>query len=174
MWNVSEAKYADFWDAKSVVQRLKKFPLNWNSVQEVRDRCILVLRLFHLCRSIDLSQASRTSAVQGGSLYWLLKRKGRLRPTFEQLMALPERTMSPSCLLLRYVSLTSGQGSPGGPVFVSLHPPYKALTANSIGRITKKVAAAARSACVSVRAPFDQGGWSQDVERFWFAFRGGL
>jgi hypothetical protein len=140
-WNVSEAKYSDFWDAKSVVERLKKLPVNWSSVQQVRDRCILILRLFHLCRSVDLSQACRTRAPSGAEVYWLIKRKGRPRATFEQLINLPDRTISPKCLLLHYVSLTAGQGTPGGPVFLSLHPPFKALSANSIGRITKKLLA---------------------------------
>ena len=137
LWNVSEAKYSDFWDAKSVVQQLKKFPVNWDSVQSVRDRCILMMRLFHLCRSIDLAQAKRTGAVQGNSLYWWIKRKGQSAHHFEEVMRLPDRNISPACLLLRYVALTSRFVGPGGAVFVSLHPPFKALSANSIGRVTK-------------------------------------
>ena len=97
------------------------------------------MRLFHLCRSVDLSQAQRTASLQEGALYWLLKRKGKVRSTFEQVITLPDRNISPSCLLLRYVQLTSNFVAPGSAVFVSLTPPFKALSANSIGRITKKL-----------------------------------
>jgi len=41
--------------------------------------------------------------------------------------------------LLRYVQLTVKEGVPGGPIFLSLHPPFKALSANSIGRVTKNL-----------------------------------
>jgi len=78
LWNVSEAKYADFWDAKSVLQKLqKKNPVNWHSVQQVLERCILILRLFHLCRSINLAQAVRTSATMDQAMYVMLERKGQ-------------------------------------------------------------------------------------------------
>ena len=141
LWGISESKYADFWDAKSIVEKLKKYPVNWASVQHVRDRCILVLRLFHLCRSVDMAQASRTRTPSGAEVYWLLKRKGRPRASFEALIELPDRNLSPKCLLLRYVALTQTVGKPGGAVFLSLHPPFAPLTANSIGRITKKLLA---------------------------------
>lgn len=139
LWNVSEAKYADFWDAKSVLQKLQKIPVNWHSVQQVRDRCILIMRLFHLCRSIDLAQAVRTSASMDQALYVMLKRKGRALPVFEQLITVPDRNLCPTALLLRYVQLTVKEGVPGGPIFLSLHPPFKALSANSIGRVTKNL-----------------------------------
>ena len=124
-----------------MVEKLKKIPVNWSNVQQVRDRCILVLRLFHLCRSVDLAQASRTKAPSGAEVYWLLKRKGRPRAAFEALMDLPDRELSPKCLLHRYVALTASVGTPGGPIFLSVNPPFNALTANSIGRITKKLLA---------------------------------
>ena len=98
-----------------------------------------MMRLFHLCRSVDLAQAVRTTAVQEGCLYWLIKRKGRSRQNFEELLQLPERTLSPVDLLLRYVELTAHLVQPGGAIFLSANPPFKPLTANSIGRITKKL-----------------------------------
>ena len=139
LWSTSSAKYADFWDAKEVVDKLRKNLINLSNVQQVRDRCILLLRLFHLCRSVDLAQARRVKAPSGGEVYWLLKRKGRTQPAFEALIGLPDKHMSPLFLLHRYVALTSDIGTKGGPIFLSLNPPFSPLTANSIGRITKKL-----------------------------------
>ena len=39
----------------------------------------------------------------------------------------------------RYVDLTALYVPPGGPLFCSLVPPYKPLSANSLGRITKNL-----------------------------------
>ena len=77
--------------------------------------------------------------MQDGALFWFLKRKGGTHHSFEQLMTLPDRNLSPSCLLIRYVQLTKAMRQPGGPIFLSLHAPFKPLTADSIGRITKKL-----------------------------------
>ena len=33
LWENSGEKYADFWDAESVVEKLRKYPVNWTSVQ---------------------------------------------------------------------------------------------------------------------------------------------
>jgi len=38
IWCTSSAKYADFWDAKEVVKKLRGNPINLSNVQEVRDR----------------------------------------------------------------------------------------------------------------------------------------
>ena len=111
-----------------------------NDVKEVRDRKILVLRLFHLCRSIDLSQALRIRSSCNAQLYWKQKQKGKPRAEFEALLHLPDATLSPAFLLCRYVSLTHAQGRPGGPIFLNLNPLHP-LSANSIGRITKQLLA---------------------------------
>ena len=79
-WENSAVRYADFWDAKMVLEKLKNTPLSWTNVQQVRDRCIIVLRLFHLCRSIDLARALRSQSKLADKQYWLLKRKGAKRP----------------------------------------------------------------------------------------------
>ena len=104
-WNVSAPKYADFWDASHVVQKLCTLPLDWNSEVQVRDREILVLRLFHLSRSIDLAQCWRTTTMQGAHV--LMKRKGARQPSWEALLCLPDRAMSPADLVRRYVQFTS-------------------------------------------------------------------
>ena len=74
-WESSAARYADFWDARAVLEKLQKIPLDWKNVQAVRDRCIIVLRSLHLRRSIDLAMALRAQSKLAGNLYWLLKRK---------------------------------------------------------------------------------------------------
>ena len=138
-WDSSGAKYADFWDARAVLETLQKLPLDWHSVQAVRDRCIVVLRLLHLCRSIDLARALRSQSKLADKQYWLLKRKGAKRPGWEALLSLPIPSVSPVHLLNKYVALTSSQGKAGGPVFLAVTPPFAPLTSNSIGRITKNI-----------------------------------
>jgi hypothetical protein len=138
-WESSAARYADFWDARAVLEKLQRIPLDWNSVQAVRDRCIILLRLFHLCRSIDLARALRTQSKMADKQYWLLKRKGAKRPGWEALLSLPLPSVSPLHLLNAYVAMTASQGKGGGPMFLAVTPPFAPLTANSIGRITKNI-----------------------------------
>ena len=82
LWSISVPKYADFWDAKSVIIKLRGQFLDWNSIAQVRDRCNLVLRFLHLCRSIDLAQLHRRKARFNGRFYIWIQRKGRRRPQF--------------------------------------------------------------------------------------------
>ena len=68
-----------------------------------------------------------------------MKRKGDREYHWEEMITLPNLQPSPSFLLKKYAMLTHSQGKPGGALFLSLQPPFKALSANSIGRITKDV-----------------------------------
>ena len=124
LWETSGEKYGDFWEADLVLKKLLDSPFDWNCTAAVRDRTILCLRLFHLCRSVDLSQAERTRSQMGTAAYWKIKRKGAKRAGWEQLIDLHNRFLSPLQLLDRYVALTKHLGKPGGPVFLSLNPPF--------------------------------------------------
>jgi hypothetical protein len=139
LWESAGEKYGDFWDAESILEKIKDIPCNFDSIVEMRDRAIIILRLLHLCRSIDLSRSSRSHSKLGMTTYWRLQRKGQKGPKWEALMDLEDRSLSPVFLLQRYVFLTQSQGRPGGPLFLSLTPPWKALSANSIGRITRQI-----------------------------------
>ena len=139
-WNSSIPKYGDFWDARQLLLRLESEPLRWHDVRQVRDRCILLLRILHLCRSIDLARCFRKTSIFQGSQYFWLHRKGRRRPQWEPLMTLPGRAaISPSQVLNTYVRLTSAHAPSGSKVFRALRPPYQALSAGTIGKITKQV-----------------------------------
>ena len=59
LWNKSQPKYSIFWEAEKVLEKLGKCPLDWKSIKGVRDRLILVFRLLHLTRSVDLHRAYR-------------------------------------------------------------------------------------------------------------------
>ena len=61
-WNTSTPKYADFWSAETVLQKLVDEPLNWNSFRQVREIFILCSRLLQLTRSIDLHRCWRVLA----------------------------------------------------------------------------------------------------------------
>ena len=88
-WNSSVPKYSDFWDAEKVFSLLLKQSLNWSSVKDVRNRLILVFRLLHLCRSIDLQRALRTLSLQGDRLFLLIRRKNQSYYGWEEVMQLP-------------------------------------------------------------------------------------
>ena len=75
-WNHSPVKYGTFWEAENVLAQLMKQNLNWTSVRCVRDRLILVLRIFHLTRSIDLERMVRSISKVGDKFFILLKREG--------------------------------------------------------------------------------------------------
>ena len=138
-WSASIAKYSDFWDAKRVLDCLQAQPLNWHSVQSVRDRLIIVMRLLHLCRSVDLAQTYRSISFQEKTPYILMKRKGQQLAQWERLIVMGQKPLCPTQLLLKYVSLTAVQCLPGSPLIRAVTPPFHPLTANSVGRITKNI-----------------------------------
>ena len=138
-WNASIAKYSDFWDAQEVLKKLQRQWVNWTSIQSGRDRLIIIMRLLHLCRSVDLAQTLRALSRQGDDTYILMKRKGQQLAQWERLIAMPQEDLSPVHLLLKYVEMTSHLCLPGSPLLRALTPPHLPLTSNSVGRITKRV-----------------------------------
>ena len=141
-WENSGPKYGDFWDAKKVLHRLLQEPLDWRNVAALRDPCLLVLRLLHLCRSVDLARSYRRCSRLGDRQYWCLHRKRQRRPRWEPLISLTGgagfESVCPRSLLNAYVALTARFANPSGRVFLSLKAPYKPLSAQGIGRVTKK------------------------------------
>ena len=113
-WDTSGEKYGDFWDADLILEKLSVEPLDWSSVVAVRDRAIVVLRLFHLCRSVDLSRALRCRSQVGQTVHWRLQRKGQRSAKWEALIRIDNPKLSPLHLLQRYVELTVNHGKRGG------------------------------------------------------------
>jgi hypothetical protein len=64
-WNASIAKYSDFWDAQEALNKLQTKWVKWASIQSVRDRLIIIMRIVHLYRSVDLAQTLRALSYQG-------------------------------------------------------------------------------------------------------------
>ena len=139
VWKRAGDKYSDFWDARCLLSNLAKAPLNWKDAVAVRDQAILVMKIFHLCRSVDLARTYRRRATLNGQVFISIRRKGTSRPRFEQLMRLQWKNISPACLLERYVSLTRTKADPGSSLFLSARSPFKPLSANTIGSITKRL-----------------------------------
>jgi len=83
-WNISIPKYSRFWEPKVLIKKLVKKKLNFSSVEEVRDRLILVFMLFHLTRSIDLARCYRVLSMQDGKPFVLFQRKGQRVTQWEQ------------------------------------------------------------------------------------------
>jgi hypothetical protein len=106
LWSVSNPKYSDLWSGAIFLQNLSQQPLNWQSIQQNRDRLILCLRLVHLCRSIDLQNTWRTLSFQEDQLFILIQRKGQKLAQWDPILKLSCKNICPSSLRLSYVSLT--------------------------------------------------------------------
>jgi hypothetical protein len=92
LWNCSTPKYTDFWDATRVLDLLCAKKIDFSSIQQVRDRLIIVMRILHLMRSIDLARSYRVLSFQDGKPYWLLRRKGGIKVAWEGVLNLSGQT----------------------------------------------------------------------------------
>ena len=136
-WSTSQPKYSEFWDVEKVLARMSSVPLDSSSVMPLRDRLILVLRFFHLMRSIDCARIKRTISFMHDRPFILIRRKGWTQHRWEEIISLPDHpSISPWHLMKKYVQLTHDHGTPDGPLFLSILPPYTPLTADRIGIIT--------------------------------------
>ncbi len=122
--SVSNPKYSDLWSGAKVLQTLSQQPLYWQSIQQIRDRLILCLRLVHLCRSFDLQNTWRTLSFQDDQLFILIQRKGQKLAQWEPILKINCKNICPSNLLLSYVSLTQAFRPPGTNLFRSVQKPY--------------------------------------------------
>jgi hypothetical protein len=140
LWNQNVEKYGSFWDPGPILMSLASegFPTD---IQTLRDNFIICARLLCLYRSHDLSTLKRTISILSNKIPFIkLKRKGQKVAKWERMVSLPETPqISPFHLLKAYVALTRHQGKLGGPVLLSLIPPFKPITADTVGSITKKV-----------------------------------
>ena len=104
---------------------------------------ILIFRLLHLTRIIDLERAFRALSLFQGATWLLLRRKWEQQVRWERIIRVPgEPALCPETLLLKYVELTCDKVPAGSPLLISLGAPYAPLTSNSIGRITKNALSA--------------------------------
>ena len=105
----------------------------------LRTNLILCSRLLCLYRSHDLANLKRTVSVLGGKTPFVkIKRKGQNSFKWERMVSIPPYPqISPFHLLQAYVSLTRSHEKVGGPVLLSLKPPYKPISADTVGSITK-------------------------------------
>ena len=139
-WSASVPKYTEFWSAEIVLQKLLQSHLDWTSIKAVRNRLLLVLRLFHLFRSVDLHRTLRVLSLQGNATFILVKRKNQVKYQWEEVLQLPSaRSCCPRTLLLHYVSLTAHLVPAGSFLFRALIPPFGPLSAKSLGSITKQL-----------------------------------
>ena len=139
-WNTSGPRYSEFWDAENVLERLSHRHFDPTSISQVRDRLLLALRLFHLMRSIDCCRIRRSISFIGKRPFILVQRKGWTQFRWEEVISLPEQEhISPWHLLQKYVHMTHALVPPGGPLFLSLQKPFRPLTADRLGSLTKQI-----------------------------------
>ena len=94
-WSASQPKYSVFWSAGRVVKLLAHQRLNWDSVEQVRDRLILCWRLFGLHRSIDLARLYRKVSFVNRRPFVVIDRKGWPDPRWEEVLCFSDRSLSP-------------------------------------------------------------------------------
>ena len=138
-WGSHSEKYGVFWSAENFLAKLQAEDLNWSSVCDVRDRLLIILRLLHAMRSVDLANLRRVTSSVGEQPYMLTRRKGKLNASWEPLVTGLGKALDPLKLMQRYVLLTSAFVPAGSPVFISLHPPYRPLTSNTLASLTRKL-----------------------------------
>ena len=137
LWNVSNQKYATFWDPEPVLHFLRKRNIKILSLEELRTQLILCWRLLALHRGIDLARTVRTISQVGSDFFILLRRKGWKNQKWEQIIKLDsDQNISPWHLLQEYVKRTSSHVQPGSPLLWSLEG-KKPLSSNTINSITK-------------------------------------
>ena len=143
-WNHAAPKYGAFFGAVPFLRRLLVRPLNRSSISQVRDRLLIVWRLFQLYRSVDLEHARRAVSEVNGKCYILAKRKGWTEYRWDQVLSFPSNPdASPWHLLLLYAKLTElllpKRTKVAQPLFRSLSRPFKPIGAKRIAALTKSV-----------------------------------
>ena len=140
-WNKSQPKYATFWDAQPILTYLLQQPLDWKNIQQVRDRLIIALRIFQLCRSIDLQRCWRTMSKVGGQFFLRYKGKVTIPPLGSRLWNYL-RVWNPfvpwhcSFIMWNWPRAVVLQGL---CCSVRSPPPHPPLKANRIGRVTRQL-----------------------------------
>ena len=139
-WNASSPRYAAFWCGTTVLQSLMAPPVNFRCRIQVRNTLIIVWRLLHLYRSVDLAHLRRLWAKgPNGELYIAAQRKGWLSYRWERVMVLPNHpNVCPLHLIVRYMHITP-EGAPRVPLLVALVKPHGALSSDRVGALTKHI-----------------------------------
>ena len=141
LWNLNVEKYGTFYDPWPILLQLAKIKFSdlISSLPALRRQFILCSRFLCLYRSSDLANMKRCVSVVTERPFIKLRRKGQKFPKWERILSLPDwPQISPAHLLQAYVAATRRQGKPGGPVLLSLQAPFRALSADRVGSITKQ------------------------------------
>ena len=139
-WNQNVEKYGIFWDPTDILLALQStsFQLLRENISLLRTQFIICARLLCLYRSSDLASLKRTVSIMGGKIPFIkIKRKGQKMPKWERMVSIPScPQISPFHLLKEYVALTRREGKLGGPVLLTLKPPFKPILADTVASIT--------------------------------------
>ena len=136
-WNVSNQKYATFWDPEPVLSFLKKRELKTLDLAQLRLQLIMLWRLLALHRGIYLARTVRTISQVGPDFFILWRRKGWKAEKWEQIIKIDsDKNISPWHVLKEYVERTASQVKAGDQLLWSLDQ-KKPLTSNRINSLTK-------------------------------------
>ena len=139
LWNINIEKYSHFWDPLPLLMELASNCIP-SDISTLRDTLIIASRLLCLYRSSDLANIKRVVSVVNEVPFIQIKRKGWKVHKWERVVSLPEcPQISPFHLMQAYVAKTRSHGKPGGGLLLALKPPYKPLSSDTIGSITKRI-----------------------------------
>jgi hypothetical protein len=134
LWNTSSAKYVTSYNFKHILQKWAATPVPAFE-EAIRGRLVMVLRIMHLMRSIDVSRTRRSAAEFRDQWFVPVMRKGAKVHSLEQLIDLEPLSVSPQGLFFLYCAMTCE--FKGKELIVSLKAPRKAVSADTIGSITR-------------------------------------
>jgi integrase len=134
-WNVSKPKYPVFYQVTPLLTAFQQEPLP-HTEDQVRLRCILLLRLLGLFRGVDLARAQRPLDSSGQPWFLTTKRKGRLYFAQYPVHHFDPVACDPQYWLAKYVNMTSTYA--GNALFVSLTSARTPLQADTINGLTTR------------------------------------
>ena len=137
-WNKSTAKYAAFWDPMPIFLAFINTSYDRGVISQVRLKLILLWRFLTFFRSIHFSQVRRDVSSIGDRNWVVVRRKNQWDFRWEEVPSLQDHAWSPWHILCLCVSLTSKQVAPGGPLLITLHRSFAALTSNAIEGLTRR------------------------------------
>ena len=97
---------------------------------------------FRLYRNVDLQRMRRKISFIDAQPFLFVQRKGWSRPMWEKVPVIDSAgCLCPWRCLRDYVDITRTHAPTGGPVFISLHPPFGPLSSNTLGSLTNRLLA---------------------------------
>jgi len=140
-WNYSQAKYSTFWDADILLKTLLAQYLDWKSVEQVRNRLIIVCRILNLFRSIALARTLLCKTKVGDTTYVLTKRKKSEKASVGGTPKIARSTYNLPSHIDESIrkKMTALHVPSGSQLLRQVKPPDAPICNNTVGSITRSM-----------------------------------